>query len=277
MSIKMKIMKKIYTISKRNEILCSIARLVRHIMNVICFGAAWPLQYFVEHSKRIAYLPIAKVGTSSIKASIYKMTVQDYNIIHGELEFVEDISLKLPIWVKAHDKNKYNEYYKFTFVRNPFNRLVSCYENKYHSDKKRIGVSMKFLYFQTYLLGYLKEDNGFKEFVKKMAKIPLKFADPHFIPQSYYILDKNGACRVDYVGKFENFEHDWAWLMEKYSFAPLSHYNKTDKVNWMDYYDRKTAELVYMYYEKDIKSFGYEESYKELIEYIEKKERVLEA
>lgn len=75
----------------------------------------------------------------------------------------------------------------------------------------------------------------------------------------------------NFIGKFENLTEDWKILQEKFGFADLPHKNATSKDDWRDYYDVKTAKLVYKIYKKDFETFGYEDEYQKLLKYLENK------
>ncbi len=81
--------------------------------------------------------------------------------------------------------------YKFTFVRNPFDRLYSCYMGKYHTA---YGKGTDFYgEFDYYLLGYLKRDKGFENFVDKIFKIPDAWSDRHFKSQYFLIFGRQST------------------------------------------------------------------------------------
>lgn len=84
---------------------------------------------------------------------------------------------------------------------------------------------------------------------------------------------KWGGAKIvpNFIGKFENLQKDWGFLQEKFNLGNLPHTNATPKDDWRDYYDVKTAKLVYKIYKKDFKTFGYEDEYQKLLEYLENK------
>ena len=230
-------------------------------------GAYYSRSFFYDPNKKFLYISVSKVGNTSIKACIYSMPdMGDYRNVHKAVHEQE---------CRAHvsELDKFKDYYKFTFVRNPFDRLVSCYENKLHGDKSSVGVTIKELIYDRYMMGYLGKDRGFKDFARRVCRIPDKYADRHFVSQSFGMLDENGALIPDYVGKFENFAGDFEVVREKFDLPPLPHYNKASKKkkNWMDYYDMDTAQRVYERYKTDIELFGYQKAYDDLIAYISAK------
>ncbi len=159
------------------------------------------------------------------------------------------------------------------FVRNPFARLVSCYESKYHFDKKgnSVAVVRGFLDFDNYLGGYMKQDKGFAHFVDQVVSIPHRLANHHFRSQYLVLIDEDGKPLVDYIGHFETLEQDYEPIRKKYGFSPLKHYNKTEYGDWRDYYTTALAKKVYRKFKKDVQYFGYEQVYRDLLEYCAKK------
>lgn len=223
--------------------------------------------YIVNREKHVLYLINAKVASSSIKASILKLENseydKDYNQIHKEaLQWTKYIKSK-----KQFLKN-YKRYFKFAFVRNPYERLVSCYENKYHTDKKAVGKTLSEFQFDSYPFGFLKKDKGFSNFVFRICLIPDRFADEHFRSQYFQLYTQDGKCLANYVGHYENIEKEYEPIRQKYDFGQLSHYNKATKGNWQNYYNPITAWLVYKRFKKDFVKFGYESEYGKLCDYM---------
>ena len=240
---------------KRKNLLNRLKSWNTLLINLLKYKKLLPSNFIVVDDKKLAYLITPKVACSSIKATFIDYEIPDNYLIH-----------KLP-WKIIHTEKSVNKnYFKFTFVRNPFERLVSCYENKYHSDKQN-GIPA---YYDTFLFGILKKDNGFDNFALNVCKFPTFLADMHFMKQSS-IIYKNNKAIVDFIGKFENLKNDFEPIRIKYSLKSLPNLNKSNKRNWMDYYSIKSAKKVYKYYRKDIELFGYQEEYDKLISYLKQK------
>ena len=220
----------------------------KNITNFIRFGSYAPREYIINPDKKIIYLNNSKVACTSIKISLFDFHMKDEENIH--------------LVLRACSKFKIDDccqnYFKFTYVRNPFERLVSCYKDKVVNFPD---------YYKNYLGGYLFKNKDFEEFVNKVVLIPDVLADRHFQSQ-YFLVYCNGKPLVDYIGKIENINKTYIKLIQKYMLAPLNHYNSTEKNNWMDYYSFKTATKVYKYYKKDFIKFGYVHVYKELLNYL---------
>lgn len=220
-------------------------------------------KYMILSEKKLIYLEMPKVANCSIKASMLQKKFEDDYSVQAE-------SLKYTV----HNLGKkYDDYYKFTFVRNPLERVVSCYESKYHKDKQMFGKYKKDLEFDGYLFGYIRKDKGFTNFLCRIALIPDAYKDHHFKPQYNIVYDKKGRKNVDYVGKYENLNQEYQQISEKYNLDQLGVYNRTDRKSYMEYYNLFTTYLAYYIYRKDIKYFGYEKEYRELLEYVRRKKK----
>jgi hypothetical protein len=142
---------------------------------------------------------------------------------------------------------EYASYYKFTFVRNPWDRLVSEY--KY----RNYGRSW-----------------GFKEFVKKHLPAPgMSDAYRHIMPQYEFIYDESGNLLVDFVGQFENLQSGFDLVCKEIGVGSrkLPHMNASTtpadlmsgrpRSHYTSFYDSEARALVSEMYAKDIELFNY--------------------
>ena len=146
--------------------------------------------------------------------------------------------------------NIYSDFFTFTVVRNPWDRLYSSYK---FLQKGGINIHDKNA-FETHLSIY----KDFEDFVLKGLNEKLISEITHFIPQHEFICDKNGKIIVDYFGKFENLNK----LVDKIndilkSEFKLEHHNKTNKKDYKDIYTTEMIEKVHQIYQKDIDIFEY--------------------
>ncbi|KKM00614.1 hypothetical protein LCGC14_1802650 [marine sediment metagenome] len=142
---------------------------------------------------------------------------------------------------------EYDEsHFKFAFVRNPFDRLASCFR---HVIQK--GAMQNIQNHPD-----LHRNMSFSEFVDVIVDIDVDKMDIHFRPQYTFIPEK-----PDFLGKFENLNEDYKKVCEKIGIKDkenLLHKNKTDKTIFKDYYTKESIEKVFKIYKKDFKLFGYE-------------------
>jgi hypothetical protein len=211
----------------------------------------------------VIYIGISKTGISSIKSLFLnklnkEYDANNYNTIHIKGHEVFRYISKKEIITKVC--------YKFSFVRNPFDRLVSCYKNKIIEENNSL--------IQTNYGNLFYKDMPFDEFVYNVSNIPDLLSDRHFRSQYSYLYYK-GKLLVDFIGKFENINEDYKIIKEKYNLTDLPHINKSnEKKNYRDYYSKELIELVSVRYKNDIEKFNYVDELDELKKYVNNKENL---
>ncbi len=160
-----------------------------------------------------------------------------------------------------------NSYFIFTFVRNPFTRLVSFFQNMYKYQNRRSYLSNR----PRNIFFWFLKISSFNDLIYKISKIPDFHADRHFIP-GYVRIDtaRDLGIKVDFIGKFETFEQDFEKIRERFNLLPLEHHNQSSGAHedWRDYYTPQTAKMVYQRYRRDFEMFGYEDEYPKLLDYL---------
>jgi len=133
----------------------------------------------------------------------------------------------------------FKEYYKFGFVRNPWDWQVSLY---------------------TYIL---KMENHYQHKVIKSLKNFDEYIDwrvhEDLTLQKVFFYD-NDVCLMDYIGKIENINHDFAKICDRIGINnELSHLNssRAKDESFLKYYSQKTLDLVNEAFSADIKLFNY--------------------
>ena len=157
------------------------------------------------------------------------------------------------LWYKFHDPEKFRRYFKFTVVRNPWDRLVSAYfylrQDRGHETTKK--------WVKKNLRGYEK----FNDFVLSLKKDKVRrdiLSWTHFLPQHKWISDSEGNILVDFVAKIENLEIDFHKIKECTKINDnLERINKSEKKGYKNYYSEETAKIVQRVYKKDVKYLGY--------------------
>lgn len=135
------------------------------------------------------------------------------------------------------DREIFDSFFKFSFVRNPWDWQVSLYH--YILDRpKNPG------YEETKKMG------SFRNFVFSREKLSFT--------QTSCLVDESGNLLVDFVGKFENLDQDFQSICHKVDIsASLPHINKSKRTDYQDYYDAETRDLTARLYAEDIERFGY--------------------
>lgn len=137
---------------------------------------------------------------------------------------------------KSEIMKSWDETFKFSFVRNPYDRLLSAY---YHLRLNKLVNPNRFI-----------NEYGFGPL--------LLYEKAIFRPQSEYLLDDQRNIMVDFVGKFENLHEDWKKLQKKLlikeDLTYHLHRTQENKKSW----DKNAKNKIYNFYEDDFLTFGYE-------------------
>jgi hypothetical protein len=145
---------------------------------------------------------------------------------------------------------KFQRFFKFTFVRNPWDRLVSTY-----SFLRRGGMNQQ---DRVWSERHLARYPDFGSFVRGWLNEENIWSWVHFIPQSHFILNEKGAVMVDYLGRFERIDEDFAYVAQRLgSDTQLRRTNESNHRQFAAYYDEDTREIVRRVYARDIEAFGY--------------------
>lgn len=175
----------------------------------------------------------AKVGTRTILHLLASNTVLSIN---GD-------------WI-PFDKNKYHNHFKFAFVRNPWDRVVSAYFNKV--------VPGEYKYYQECA------GKDFDYFVDWLAQRDLTHIDRHVQLQTTLIPLKD----LSFLGRFETFERDLRFVLDTiglYDVEIVKLNSSPNRKHYSEYYTKRTKNIIGKIYKKDIIKLGYKfEEAKEL-------------
>lgn len=152
---------------------------------------------------------------------------------------------------------RYAAHLKFAFVRDPRDRLASCYLQKLAPGRR--GFTER----EHRRLG-LRVGMGFAEFVRVVHATPDSESNPHFRSQYLTVCDGDGRILADFVGRFETLAEDFRAVAQKIG-APglrLGHLLRSrdpspGKRGHDDLYDAETSALVAERYARDARIFGY--------------------
>lgn len=241
---------------------------------------------FVSEKDKFIFIHTPKTAGSSIH-----IFFKDYYCLKGKdrQDPIPPIHhMKAKLFLKY---NNLNSFYKFAFVRNPFDRLVSAFSDftqirpKYVSRRKKI---ISLLGFNKYKYEYdyyeledknhesysdlcekglkfnnkkeslkIKKNETFRDFCMKFAESKW-LNDIHFAPQTEFLCDSKNKLLLDFVGKYENLEEDLKIISENIGIKiQISHHRKTNHLNYRKYYDAETQEIIRNIYKDDLNLFGY--------------------
>ncbi len=159
---------------------------------------------------------------------------------------------KIVDYQKIFSPKTFKQYYKFTFVRNPWDRLVSTFfflKKGGLTEKDKIWAEANLLAF-----------TDFKDFVKQWLTEENINNSLHFQHQHVFLEDEKGNTAVDFIGRFENIEEDFKKITDKLNIKRTLKKTNTSKrkEDYRVYYDEETKAIVNEVYRKDIQLFNYE-------------------
>ena len=165
--------------------------------------------YIPKHN--LVYARIPKCANTSIKTTLSELvkvstaknprsarTLQPTNDRFWKQCTTEAMFLKPDKYTAIRKK-----VFTFTFIREPLQRLHSCYREK---------IRRPSIFPAMYRLGYW-QTMTFSEFVELTCKLNLDSMDVHTQPQTFLISDSKGKL-PDYIGCLENLKTDWRRLSE---------------------------------------------------------------
>ncbi len=194
-------------------------------------------------AQKLLYVPVPKVANRSIKAALADAAGLPYTDPH-EAAFQTVPLTAVP---------DLTDYFRFTFVRHPLDRLVSCYAQKIVLYARQLQMP---LLFWRYGRRFWPE-MSFAEFVTAVAAIPDGRADRHFCSQHTFVY-RQGAPIVDFVGRFEQLAQDWEFVRQQANIGPLPHFNPSPHKPFAEMYTPALAQLAVARYRQDMALFGYE-------------------
>ncbi|MCH2202641.1 MAG: sulfotransferase family protein [Fuerstiella sp.] len=133
--------------------------------------------------------------------------------------------------------------FKFTVVRNPFDRIVSLYT---HLTGRRDGRLIGRRY------GSDMENMTFGEFISAIHRFP-------FLHQKQQITDDTGKLLVNHVAHFESLKEDFLQILRIVNVeTTLDHLNGSRHRNYREYYTPSLIQSVSEYFAEDLEFFGYD-------------------
>lgn len=138
----------------------------------------------------------------------------------------------------------FDGYFKFAFVRNPWDRFVSYVAWRHLKWHRGVGPTRAEF---RYALWRLARD----KLLGRQVRI-------HLRPQIDFLRDTSGRIAVDFVGRVENIDLDWEFITNRLGItASLSRRMRSTHADYMTYYGPITYLMLAAIYWRDVAVFGY--------------------
>jgi hypothetical protein len=207
----------------------------------------------LSHQKKFIYIHVYKVAGTSIRTVLKEFddsTRSDFPV-NENLKFYLGQRFKfLSRWAIDHIKIKkvkellpdqvFGHYFKFAFVRNPWDWQVSLYHYMLQST----------VHPQHALINKMKT---FDEYIEWRINEDLEL-------QRDFLYDDSGNQLVDFIGRFEKLQEDFDMICTRIpiSKTALPMANKSKHTHYKEYYNAHTKKLIGDAFKKDIETFNYD-------------------
>lgn len=203
----------------------------------------------ISDTKRFIFVHVPKTAGTSVKTALkphalprpphWHSLLRRFGLPRDYRRYRFPIHVSLSLIERVVPPEVYRGYFKFAFVRNPWDRLVSFYHNMLerpahpqHRRVRRLGS------FDAYVRYEVRRG--------KLRQYPM-------------LVDSSGRIGVDFLGRFENLAADFAEVCTRIGIeSPLAHANRSNRAEYRSYYDPSLRELVREHWREDIEKFGYE-------------------
>lgn len=210
----------------------------------------------ISNEKKIVFVHIPKTSGTSIEAMLglkNDRNNSNYSNLMGRIN--PDIKKALSCRsnylqhltfseiVKLLGPESIMDYTKFTVVRNPWDRLVSCYCNM---DSNLVRVALE--------SGIKLADMSFHDFVESTLSIE----HVHLVPQHEFVSQAHGQS-LNRVFKFEFLHELHRFMNDEMGISnSMPRLNSSKRDSYRNYYDKNLVQIVAERYKADIDMFNYE-------------------
>lgn len=188
----------------------------------------------INHNYKYIYIAVPKTASTTV------------HMAWGHTEHPEPPLYHMKLDECLSENPECSDYFKFCFVRNPYDRFISTWFNLTDPTAGHTWAAE--------LKDYENIDNFCKNFVES------KWSDwIHFRPQVDYCM-VGGKNKMDFVGRQENFENDFSEACNLIGIGrpPTGRFRTTPHGGVDECLTSDTKEIIYNFYKKDFELFNYE-------------------
>ena len=223
----------------------------------------------VNHESKYLFIHIPKTGGTSIESFLNLDNPQCHHdasirFLQGEVDYALQHLTALIYKTYFLKPEDFKTYFKFTFVRNPYDRSLSRFFFSRDGFLEKNVIDPVPFWIRDKVKSNQPDfsPEAFHEFVIRTNKVTKKLNE-HFPSQSDFVLDENGNSLIDFIGKFENLKEDLAKVMDILKInKPIEefphHYKTLVKYDKSEYLTPECKEHIYKKFQKDFELFGYE-------------------
>lgn len=203
----------------------------------------------ISHSSRYIFFAVPKTATHSVREVLRASKAEqdwEQQVLFGEqsIPIPQIASIKHGHITARQIKRvlpdvQWREYYKFAFVRNPYDRFVSVC-----AFLNRENVA-----YRGNELAWMKAAMQRQQFLERVL----------VRPQWQQLCDENGDLAIDEIGRYETLQQSMTTIVQHLGLPEvgLKHRNASQHEGWRNYYDAELKGLVSDFYQRDLEIFDY--------------------
>lgn len=213
-------------------------------------GLSGEVKLIISHRHRFLFFAVPKTGTHSVRRALRMNLGKEDQEQVGMFERKQFSFPQLERFKSGHvsvsqikpvlGESIFNGYYKFAYVRNPFDRFISYCA---FSSRESGDFEARPHEYMTYILNELMDDDN----------LLLR-------PQCTFLTDDDGKLAMDFVGRVESMQESYEFICSKIGIEPslLDMVNRSNHLPYTSYYTDELYDAVSSAYAEDIALFGYD-------------------
>lgn len=215
---------------------------------------------FISYRYKFLFVHIAKTGGTSVRATLQRERFRDRYFV--PLYLVSRLSAftghRLGIKFPRHAKiiaaqqmlphELFDSFFKFAFVRNPWDLQVSSY---HHIRRERPHLMTHIKDFDQFIKWKMDPDRPYQYHVDTSMEL-----------QSDYLVDLHGNLLTDFIGHYETLQADFDHICDKVGIPRRALPHKRKAIDrdsdYRSYYTPELVDLVAGWFKTDIEKLGYQ-------------------
>ncbi len=203
----------------------------------------------ISHRHQFLFFAVPKTGTHAVREALREhMGDEDLEqaglfvkkrLPFPEFDGVPHGHLTTQMIRPVLGDDMFERYFKFAFVRNPFDRFVSfcAFMSRETGEFERTPTA----------------------FMKHVIRDVRPFQHVLFVPQHFFLVDAQGKLDIDFVARTETMQASYDAICARVGIPsrPLERVNASRHAPWWTYYDDELVALVSNLYQRDLELFGY--------------------
>lgn len=196
-----------------------------------------PYPFYLKGRSDVIFIHITKTAGTSVTRTLNCYTVKESGQPKHRtaLQIIDEIGQK-----------KYDSAFKCSFIRNPWDRMLSYYRFKREVQRN---------------VPYLKTEN-FNDWILGSVFREQLLADQYLGRcQVDWLVNAEGKIDTNFIGRYENLLSDFEELCKQIKVTPKKPLSKIvvsgAPVNYRDIYTFESKAIVDALYQRDIEYFGY--------------------